>query len=172
MADVGNLDVAPRPGRLRDRFGAPRIDWRALLSARNLIILGVVAVIGYLALVPLGYLVWGAFFDANGFTLDWFRQAYSAVGLSEMMLNSLAFAAGSTVISVSLGTMLAYLIVRTDVPCKALMMAASIVPLILPGILHTIAWIFLASPRIGLYNKLLEPIFGPGVLNVFSLPGM
>jgi iron(III) transport system permease protein len=172
MADVGNLDVAPRPGRLRDRLGAPRIDWRALLSARNLIILGVVVVIGYLALVPLGYLVWGAFFDANGFTLDWFRQAYSAVGLTEMMLNSLAFAAGSTVISVSLGTLLAYLIVRTDVPCKALMMAASIVPLILPGILHTIAWIFLASPRIGLYNKILEPIFGPGVLNVFSLPGM
>src|SRR5215210_9444506 len=52
------------------------------------------------------------------------------------------------------------------------MMAASLVPLILPGILHTIAWIFLASPRIGLYNKILEPVFGPGTLNVFSLPGM
>jgi iron(III) transport system permease protein len=172
MADVGNLDLAPRPSRLRGRLGARRVAWRRLLSARNLIILGVVAVIGYLALVPLGYLVWGAFFDERGFTLDWFTKAYSAVGLSEMMLNSLAFAAGSTAISVSLGTLLAYLIVRTDVPFKPLMMAASLVPLILPGILHTIAWIFLASPRIGLYNKILEPLLGPGTFNVFSLPGM
>jgi iron(III) transport system permease protein len=148
------------------------IDWRALLSARNLIILGVVAAIGYLALVPLGYLLWGAFFDESGFTLRWFREAYSAVGLREMMVNSLVFALGSTTISVALGTVLAYLIVRTDVPFKALMMAASLIPLILPGILHTIAWIFLASPRVGLYNKLLEPILGPGTVNVFSLGGM
>jgi iron(III) transport system permease protein len=52
------------------------------------------------------------------------------------------------------------------------MMAASLIPLILPGILHTIAWILLASPRVGLYNKLLEPVLGPGTLNIFSLPGM
>ena len=151
-------------------------DWRRLLrrllSVRNLIILGAVAVIGYLALVPLGYLLWGTFFDSRGLTLRWFQEAYSAVGLSEMVVNSLAFAFGSTVISVVLGTLLAYLIVRTDVPFKTLMMAASLIPLILPGILHTIAWILLASPRVGVYNELLEPILGPGAVNIFSLPGM
>jgi iron(III) transport system permease protein len=152
--------------RLRGR------DLRAILSARNLIVLGVVLIIGYLALVPLGYLFWGAFFNDQGLTLDWFSKAYSAVGLGSMMVNSLAFALGSTVISVSVGTLLAYLIVRTDVPFKTLMMVMSLVPLILPGILHTIAWIFLASPRVGVYNKLLEPIFGPGTFNIFSLPGM
>jgi iron(III) transport system permease protein len=148
------------------------VDWRRLLSQRNLIVLVVVVVIGYLTLMPLGYLLWGTFFDAKGFTLRWFRDAYSAVGLGEMMFNSLAFAAGSTVISVTVGTLLAYLIVRTDVPFKTLMMATSLVPLILPGILHTIAWILLASPRVGVYNKILEPLFGPGTINIFSLPGM
>ena len=172
MPDVGNLDLPRGPGGLRPTAVVGRLSLRRLLSARNLIVLGVVGVVGYLALVPLGYLVWGAFFDERGFTLQWFREAYSAVGLSQMMVTSLAFAAGSTVISVTVGTMLAYLIVRTDVPFKPLMMATSLVPLILPGILHTIAWIFLASPRIGLYNKLLAPLFGPGTFNVFSLPGM
>jgi iron(III) transport system permease protein len=147
-------------------------DWRRLLSARNLIILGVVLVIGYLALVPLGYLLWGTFFDSEGFTLKFFGDAYSAVGLGEMMVNSLTFALGSTVLSVVVGTLLAYLIVRTDVPFKTLLIAASIVPLILPGILHTIAWILLASPRVGIYNKALEPLLGPGTINIFSLPGM
>jgi iron(III) transport system permease protein len=148
------------------------VERRRLLSGRNLIVLGVVVLVGYLALVPLGYLLWGTFFNSRGFTLDWFSQAYSAIGLGEMMANSLAFAAGSTVIAVSVGTLLAYLIVRTDVPFKPLLMAASLVPLILPGILHTIAWILLASPRVGVYNKMLEPLLGPGAINIFSLPGM
>jgi iron(III) transport system permease protein len=170
--EAPSVDLRDRAAPLRRLKRLRGRDLRRLLSARNLIILGVVVVIGYLALVPLGYLLWGAFFDDNGFTLNWFTKAYSAVGLGEMLSNSLVFALGSTLISVSLGTLLAYLIVRTDVPFKGLMMVASLVPLILPGILHTIAWIFLASPRVGLYNRLLEPIFGPGTLNIFSLPGM
>jgi iron(III) transport system permease protein len=170
VAHLSAPEVAA-PTRTR-RLALGRIEWRRLLSARNLIVLGVVLVIGYLALVPLGYLLWGTFFDSDGLTLRWFEEAYSAVGLSEMMTNSLTFALGATLVSVSIGTLLAYLIVRTDVPFKPLLMAASLVPLILPGILHTIAWILLASPRVGVYNKLLEPIFGPGTINIFSVPGM
>jgi iron(III) transport system permease protein len=171
MAQADTTRIAPElPG---PRRLWPRIDsWRRLASTRNVVIAAVVAVIAYLALVPLVYLVWGAFFDENGLTLEWFRQAYSAVGLREMVTNSLVFALGSTIISVFLGTVLAYLIVRTDVPFKTLMMAAALVPLIIPGILHTIAWIFLASPRVGVYNQLLEPIFGPGTIDIFSLYGM
>jgi iron(III) transport system permease protein len=151
---------------------ARRFSWRDVFRPQVLIIAGVLVVIGYLALVPLGYLFWGTFFDADGFTLEFFREAYTTIGLGEMMTNSLAFAFGSTVIAVSIGTGLAYLIVRTDVPLKGLMFAVSVVPLIIPGILHTIAWIFLLSPRIGVFNKMLEPFFGPGFLNIFSLPGM
>jgi iron(III) transport system permease protein len=89
-----------------------------------------------------------------------------------MIFNSLIFAVGSTVLSVVLGTTLAYLTVRTNVPFKGLLFAASLVPLIIPGILHTIAWIFLASPRVGVFNKVLEPVVGPGALNIFSVWGM
>src|SRR5680860_1152505 len=35
-----------------------------------------------------------------------------------------------------------------------------------------LAWIFLASPRVGVFNKILEPIFGPGTFNIFSIWGM
>jgi iron(III) transport system permease protein len=164
-------DATRRAGRRRrlERAAGPA---RRLLSTRNLLVAGAVGLVGYLALVPLAYLLWRTFTDTRGFTLQWFEEAFSAVGLSEMVANSLAFAAGSTAIAVVLGTLVAYVIVRTDVPFKPLLVAASLVPLILPGILHTIAWILLASPRIGLYNELLEPVLGAGALNVFSLPGM
>jgi iron(III) transport system permease protein len=163
---VANVGAAGPLARVRG------LEWRRVVQPQTLIILGVVGLIGYLALVPLGYLLWGTFFDADGFTLDFFREAYSAFGLTQLMGNSLIFTFGSTVVAVSIGTVLAYLIVRTDVPFKGVMFALSLVPLIVPGILHTIAWIFLASPRIGIINKALEPVLGPGFFNVFSLPGM
>ena len=156
-----------RPGRLgRDAL-------RRLLSIRNLVIVVVVAVTAYLALAPLGFLLWETFFRDGALTFERFREAYSSVGLGEMMKNSLLFALGTTVFAVTLGTLLAYLVVRTDVPFKPLMFAASLVPLIIPGILHTIAWIFLASPQIGVLNKwIINPVFDGRSFDIFSLGGM
>jgi iron(III) transport system permease protein len=146
---------------------------RRVASWRNLILAAAVAAIGYLALVPLGFLLWQTFTTRTGaFTLGTFRDAYSAVGLGTMTLNSLVFAFGSSALAIALGTTLAYLIVRTDVPFKALMMALSLVPLIIPGILYTISWIFLASPEIGILNQhVVEPLTGQR-FDVFSLGGM
>ncbi len=147
--------------------------WRRLFSARNLIVLVVAALIAYLALVPLGFLLWQTFARNGHLTLAAFREAYSNVGLTEMTKNSLVFALGATALAVFLGTGLAHLVVRTDVPFKPLMYAASLVPLIIPGILHTIAWIFLASPQIGILNQhVIKPLDGGHPFDVFSLAGM
>lgn len=137
-----------------------------------LILLGAVGLVAYFALVPLGYLLWGTFTDAGGLTLGHFAKAYTDVGLGEMVGNSLIFSLGSTAVAVGIGTLLAYLNVRTDVPLRSLFFAAALVPLIIPGILYTISWIFLLSPRTGLVNALLTPIFGRGAIDIFSLPGM
>ncbi|NRQ31807.1 iron ABC transporter permease [Nonomuraea sp. NN258] len=145
---------------------------RRLATPKIVIIAVVAGLIGYLALVPLYYLIWGTFFDADGFTLGGFARAYGDPRVGDMIGNSLWFAVGSAVLSLVVGTALAYLNVRTDVPFKGLFFAASIIPLIIPGILYTISWIFLASPDIGLLNKLLEPVFGPAFLDIFTVWGM
>ena len=41
---------------------------------------------------------------------------------------------------------------RTNTPFKTLFFALSIIPLVIPGILFTVAWIMLASPKIGIIN--------------------
>jgi iron(III) transport system permease protein len=146
---------------------------RRLLSARNLIVLAVVAVVAWLGAVPLVFLLWQTFVKGGHLTIVNFRGAYTSVGMGTMVGNSLAFAFGSCVVAVSIGSVLAYLIVRTDVPGKPLMFAASLVPLIIPGILHTIAWIFVLDPNIGIANKwLIEPLDGGHPFNVYSIPGM
>jgi iron(III) transport system permease protein len=147
-----------------------RRSWR---PTSKLLITGAVAgVIAYLALVPLYYLIWGTFFDDGGLTFSGFGRAYGNDRVGELVGNSLWFAIGAATLSLTVGTTLAYLNVRTDVPFKALFFAASIVPLIIPGVLYTISWIFLASPEIGLLNSALSPIVGSAPFDIFTIWGM
>jgi ABC-type Fe3+ transport system, permease component len=136
------------------------------------IIAVVAAIVIFLVLVPIVYLLDGTLTKDGRFTLDFMQSAYSAAGLPRMVWNSLLFGLGTTVVSVVLGTALAYVVARTDVPLKGLVYAAALIPMIIPGVLYTISWIFLSSPQIGTLNKLIEPIVGPGFLNIFSMSGM
>src|SRR5215831_8510009 len=158
---------------LRPRLVAEGGLLRRLLSARNVVIVLVVTVIAYLGAVPLVFLLWKTFVVGGTLSLTNFRSAYSSVGIGSMMVNTLAFSLGSTAVALFIGSVLAYLIARTDVPGKPLMFAASLVPLIIPGILHTIAWVFILDPQIGVANKwVIEPLDGGHAFQLYSIPGM
>jgi iron(III) transport system permease protein len=141
----------------------------------GLVVLGaaVVAVLAYLVLSPLVYLVWRGLTTGEGFSLGNIASAYSINGTGEMLFNSFAFAFGSAAVGTVMGTALAFFCVRSNAPFKPLLYAASIVPMIIPGILYTIAWVFLLSEDIGLLNIALRSV-GLGWLTVdaFSLLGM
>jgi iron(III) transport system permease protein len=168
------VTVAPARRRplLTARPGSGRL--RAWATPRTLVVGAAVVIIGYLAVVPLFYLLHDTFTGPNGFTTGAFARAYGGnTQAGEMMRNSLVFAVGSAVLALVIGTGLAYLQVRTDAPFKGLFFAASLVPLIIPAILYAAAWIFLADPDIGLINNaLFKPILGHGLFDVFSIPGM
>ncbi|MFA3876333.1 ABC transporter permease [Streptomyces sp. MMCC 100] len=145
-------------------------------STQTLLVGGAVVVVGYLAVVPLGYLVHDTFLDSDGtgVSLGAFARAYGGNSQSgDMLLNSLWFALGSAALALILGSTLAYIQVRTDTPFKSLFFAASLVPLIVPGILYSTSWIFLGDPESGLLNNLLfEPLTGTTPVNIYSVWGM
>lgn len=152
-----------------------RILSSRLLNPWTLAVLIATVVVAYLAIVPLWFLIEGTFSsDTGGFTLDGFRRAFSDNGnFTSMVGNTLVFAIGSTLLSLLIATLLAFVLVRTDTPFKALFFAASLVPLIIPGVLYTPSWIFLADTDIGVLNSMIfQPIFGHSVLNVYSMKGM
>jgi iron(III) transport system permease protein len=148
-----------------------RRRWRP--SATMLIALVCLVVLGYLVLSPLVYLVWRGLTTGEGLSLGNIATAYSVSGSGEMVFNSFAFALGSAAVSTISGTALAFFCTRTNAPLKPLLYAASLIPLIVPGILFTISWVFLLSDDIGLINNFLRAI-GLDFLTVgaFSLPGM
>jgi iron(III) transport system permease protein len=133
----------------------------------------VIVVLGYLVLSPLVYLVWRGLTTGDGFGLANITAAYSVPGTPEMLLNSVLFAGGSAFVSTVTGTALAFFCVRSNAPLKPLLYAASIVPLIVPGILYTISWVYLIGGNVGVIKKVFDSIgLGLFVPDAFSLPGM
>jgi iron(III) transport system permease protein len=134
----------------------------------------------YLAVLPLGFLLWQSFFTpqtaakAAVLTLGNYRQAYASPDTWILFWNSLRFALGAAALAFCIGTLLAWMNERTNTPFKALFFALSIIPLIIPGILFTVAWILLGSPKIGLINLVLQRLFDTDAVfvNVYSLWGM
>src|SRR5205807_10436011 len=63
---------------------------------------------------------------------------------------------------------------RTNTPFKTLFFALAIIPLVIPGILFTVSWIMLASPKIGLVNLALQKLFDTDAvfINVYTMAGM
>ena len=139
-----------------------------------------VAIVAYLALMPLAFLLWQSFFTpqtaskAAEFTLGNYVSAYSSLETLRRFFNSIQFAAGTSLFAFCVGTLLAWMNERTNTPFKALFFALSIIPLIIPGILFTVAWILLGSPKIGIINLVLQSWFGTDhvFVNVYSLWGM
>ena len=136
-------------------------------------------VLVYLAVLPLLMLFIGSFQAEVAprefvYTLKNYQAAYASEYTYSTFVNSLIFASGSSALTFILGTMLAWLTERTNTPLRSIFVPIAVVPLILPGVLESIAWIFLLSPKFGYLNVWLMNLFGlqSPPFNVFSLPGM
>jgi len=106
---------------------------------RALVVGTSIALVAWLALVPLGFLLWqsvhapagGA--EATQLTVEHYRAAYSSRETARLLGNSLQFAAGAALVAFTLGTLLAFVNERTDTPFKRLFFALSLVPLVIPA---------------------------------------
>jgi iron(III) transport system permease protein len=84
------------------------------------------------------------------------------------------FALGSTLYGIAIAATLAWLVERTNIPGKIWIYAGVPMTLAMPGMLQAMAWVLLASPRIGFINKGLIDAFGlsSAPFNIYTLPGM
>lgn len=107
-------------------------------------------------------------------TLANYAQAYSQERTYRLFSNSLIFAAGCSLLALVLGTALAWIVERTNTPFRQWFYGLSLVPIIIPGVLATIAWIFLLSSKIGWVNASIKTAFGleAAPFDVFTLGGM
>src|SRR5271154_3386732 len=96
-----------------------------------------IALIAWLALVPLGFMLWQSVLSpetapqAARFTFDNFRTAYASPDTLRLLGNSLQFALGSAAVAFVFGAALAWINGRTDTPFKSLFFGLALIPLII-----------------------------------------
>ncbi len=133
--------------------------YHALLG---LLVLG----LAWLTVVPIARVFIASFTSTRSafggaLTLDNYARIFSDSTTYELLGSSFVFALGSCVLGCGLGLRRMFYIV-------------ALVPLIVPGIVMTIAWIFLLSPQTGAINAALRAGLGlpAAPFNVYSLGGM
>src|SRR6185369_1829923 len=150
------------------------------LSAQTFILLGCSLFVLYLAGVPLVMLLYGSIRSAPigepgaAYTIQNYVKAYFDREFYLLFWNSLKYAIGTCLLSFTIGTYLAWVNERTNTPFKKLFIVMALIPFIIPGILSTIAWILLLSPKIGLINLVVKAALGleSAPFNIYSMGGM
>ena len=137
-----------------------------------------IAVVGFLTVCPVVMLIFGSLskgLTASGeFTLAKYIAAYSDPALLDVLWNTGLFVVGSSLSATSLALFLAYLNIRTDIPCKFIFGVISIIPMMIPHILFSVSWVLLLNPSNGILNLILKEVFSldRSLFNIYSLPGM
>jgi len=146
-----------------------RLEWSLLLW------ISAVAVLCFLVIVPLAWLAVTSFQDevTGAPTLHNYLFAFSRTIYLEPVLNSFKLALAVAVLAVLVGTPLAWLVSRTDLPGRGVIRPLVLAAFVTPSFLGANAWIFLAAPNSGLLNRLWVALFHSqrGPLDIFTFQG-
>jgi iron(III) transport system permease protein len=107
------------------------------------------------------------------FTLQNYIDSASA-WVGSVVVNSILVAFGAAIFATLLGAILAFLIVRTNVPFRDLLGSLTIIPYFLSPFIGALAWTMLGSPKTGLLNTFAMTVFGleKPLINIYSYGGI
>jgi iron(III) transport system permease protein len=150
------------------------------LNSQALIMIGATLFVLYLAGVPLVMLLYGSIRSAPigepgaAYTIQNYVKAYFDKEFYLLLLNSIYYGLGTCILTFVIGTYLAWVSERTNTPLKKIFVVMSLIPFIIPGILSTISWILLLSPKIGLINLVVKDVLGleSAPFNIYTMWGM
>jgi iron(III) transport system permease protein len=169
---AGRLTVSETTGvQFADRL-------RALLRARNLAVLALILLLGFLTVYPMSMLLYGSLHStppgaAGEFNLDGYRQIMTTHNVV-VLLNTIGISFAKTVPSLAVAILLAWIIARTDTPARGVLEVMITLPFFVPPILTAMAWGMLGNLQVGLINQTWKAITGSesSPINVYSYGGV
>src|SRR2546427_11102245 len=132
-----------------------------IVNADLLFLSSIALLVFYLTVVPISVMFFGSFQrglpgSVSPVTFENYVRAFSNTSIYSAILNSVTYSVGAGMISFILGTYLAWLTERTDVPFKGFIYSSVVTAMMIPGVLFTISWILLLTPKAGLINVARE----------------
>ncbi len=90
-------------------------------------------------------------------TLDNYAQLYEiGSGLLDTLVTTAVYVVGASLISLTIGFSLAWLVVRTDLPFRRVIPLLVIVPFVIPPIVQAQSYVLMLAPQTGVLNMLLR----------------
>jgi iron(III) transport system permease protein len=136
-----------------------------------------VLVLAALVLLPVGIVVYQSFLDEPFFapvarlSLSSYAFILGEPDFKRAFLTTLALAAGMTAIAVPLGAVLAFLVVRTDLPGKSWIEPALLVPIVLSPIVIAFGYVVAVGP-VGFASLALKRLIGFVPWNLYSFASL
>ncbi|MGO2110575.1 MAG: ABC transporter permease [Pseudoclavibacter sp.] len=109
-----------------------------------------------LVIVPLGAVTLRAFAPEGQLTGTVWGEVFAEPDLGTVLLNTLIVVVGSGLVSLVIGSVLAWVNERTDARLGVFSEALPLVPFLVPPIAGAIGWVLLISPNAGLLNELIR----------------
>ena len=124
--------------------------------------------------IPIFMIVYNAFFFEGKFDIEMFQTVVFSKDNIDAMTNTVIIGFAVTVFGTIVGLFYAWLLGRSDIPCKGLMRALFMIPYMFPPFFGAMAWDMLLSGRGGYVNTWLMNNFGfeTAPLNINSLWGI
>ena len=171
------LQDTDKPALTARLSGAVR--WLQATSAGRIAGLALLAaILAFLSVYPLSMLLYGSLHStppgmAGTFNLDGYRDILTRENLLTL-LNTVGISLAKTVPSLALAVLLAWILARTDTPCRGALEVLVTLPFFIPPILTAMAWGMLGNPQVGLLNQLYQWITGSSTapINVYSYGGV
>ena len=128
----------------------------------------------FLMLFPLGSIFQASLWDEAGITLGKYLEVFTNEQFLKAIWNTVILSFWVGVIAVIVGSLLAWLVTRTDLPWKKPIRALVMASFVTPPFLGAFAWTLLAGPNAGALNKLYRAITGSegSLFNIFTLQGL
>ena len=150
------------------------LDFRSLATVWRWIVIAITVVV---VLLPVGMIAYQSFLSAPFFmpnrsvSLDAYRFVFDDPDFWAALKNSLVIAIGMVLIAVPFGSVLAFLMVRTDMPGRRWIEPLLLTPIFVSAVVLALGYVVATGPS-GFYTLWWRGTFGPEWWDVYSLTGI
>jgi len=136
-----------------------------------------IVILAALVLAPVGLVVYQSFLDEPFFSaaarlsLSSYEFILGEPDFARAFITTLVLAAGMTAIALPLGAVIAFLVVRTDLPWKSVIEPALLVPIVLSPIVIAFGYVVAIGP-VGFASLALKRLIGFVPWNLYSFAGL
>jgi len=136
--------------------------------------IGAALFVVFLMLLPVGSIFVTSLYNEAGLSLRNYLDVFTEKAYIKAIWNTLIISFWVGIIAVLIGSLLGWLVTRTDLPWKKSIRALVMASFVTPPFLGAFAWTLLAGPNAGLLNHWYRSVTGAesALFNIFTMEGL